>query len=403
MPQHIFSISELTSRIKETLEVGFNNIWVEGEISTLRTPISGHQYFILKDKSAQCKAVIFKNVSKNIKFKLEELTQVLAFGSIDVYAKRGDYQLIITKIEPKGVGALQLAFLQLKEKLEKEGLFDPKYKKDIPESPQKIGIITSPTGAAIKDILNVIERRFSNIHILIYPVKVQGKEAAGEIAEGIQVFNKTKKVDVLIIGRGGGSIEDLWAFNEEIVARAIFESQIPIISAVGHEIDYVISDFVADLRAPTPSAAAEMVVKDQKEVINKITHLENTLYLQIKNYIDNQKNKLELLDSSYVFKQLSDRINNYHQILDEYIDKIDSRLSLIIEKCKSAFGQLTGRLNSLSPLAILSRGYSVTFKLPEKTIIKNASQLKQGDKLEHKLNKGKVISLVEKIISENKS
>ncbi|MBA7682440.1 Exodeoxyribonuclease 7 large subunit [subsurface metagenome] len=247
--EHIYTVREITRRIRGKLESEFPDVWVEGEVSNLKKTLSGHLYFCLKDEESQLNAAVFGYLERNFKFTLEEGLQIVAHGRINVYERQGKYQLIIDKMEPAGKGALQLAFEQLKEKLEKEGLFDPSHKKSIPLLPEKIGVVTSPSGAAIRDILNVIGRRFPNMEVILYPVRVQGKEAPPEIAEAVKSFNQREDIDVLIVGRGGGSIEDLWAFNEEIVARAIYASRIPIISAVGHEIDFTIADFVADLRA----------------------------------------------------------------------------------------------------------------------------------------------------------
>ncbi len=256
----IYSVSEITHEIKVLLEGRFPGVWVEGEISNIRKPGSGHVYFTLKDEGSQLQAVLYRSQFSRSKFDLKDGLQVIAFGDVSVYAKGGRYQITVAEIEPKGLGALQLAFEQLKQRLAKEGLFAPEKKKRIPLLPERIGIVTSPTGAAIRDILTVIERRFANVRILISPVRVQGETAAGEIAAAIDGFNSRADVDVIIVTRGGGSLEDLWAFNEEAVARAIAGSHIPVISAVGHEIDFTISDFVADLRVPTPSAAAERAI-----------------------------------------------------------------------------------------------------------------------------------------------
>jgi exodeoxyribonuclease VII large subunit len=271
---HILTVSQLTDKIKILLEGSFPDIWVEGEISNLSIPQSGHAYFTLKDEQSQIRSVLFRSSQRFLKFTLQHGMQVICRGRLGVYEPRGEYQLILEYIEPKGVGALQLAFEQLKGRLEKEGLFDLEHKKPLPLLPLRIGIITSPTGAAIRDMLRVIKRRHPKMQILIYPVPVQGAEAAPQIIEAIRYFNAEKSIDVMVVGRGGGSLEDLWAFNEEAVARAIYSSTIPVITAVGHETDYTIADFVADLRAPTPSAAAEMVVESEENIRTGIRSLE---------------------------------------------------------------------------------------------------------------------------------
>src|SRR3990170_6260873 len=273
MQTHILTVTQLTIRVKDLLEGTFPDVWVVGEISNLSAPRSGHIYFTLKDEQSQIRAVLFRSSQRFLKFTLQHGLQVICRGRVGVYEPRGEYQLVLEYIEPKGVGALQQAFEELKARLAKEGLFDLDRKKPLPLLPRRIGIITSPTGAAIRDMLRVIRRRHPKMEILIYPVVVQGAAAAPEIVEAIRYFNQEKNADVLIVGRGGGSLEDLWAFNEESVARAVYGSAIPVISAVGHETDYTISDFVADLRAPTPSAAAEMVVKNKEDIQRHIVTL----------------------------------------------------------------------------------------------------------------------------------
>jgi exodeoxyribonuclease VII large subunit len=268
--KRILSVSQLTRLITDVLEENFEHVWVEGEISNIATPASGHLYFTLKDAGAQIRCVLFRAAARSLKFKPADGMRLIVRGRVSVFAQRGDYQLLAEYMEPQGIGALQLAFIQLKERLAREGIFDESLKKPIPLLPSRVGIVTSPTGAAIHDILTVINRRFANIEILIAPVKVQGEGAAGEIAAAVRDFNRYREVDVLIVGRGGGSLEDLWAFNEEIVARAISASRIPVISAVGHEIDFTIADLVADLRAPTPSAAAELVVASKAELSSSL-------------------------------------------------------------------------------------------------------------------------------------
>ncbi|MCU0650635.1 MAG: exodeoxyribonuclease VII large subunit, partial [Candidatus Omnitrophica bacterium] len=304
--RHIFSVTEITQGIKQLLGGSFSSVWVEGEISNFRPSSAGHWYFSLKDDGAVLSAVIFSRASKEVPFKPEDGLKVICFGSIDVYPPRGSYQLIIERIEPKGIGSLQLALEQLKIKLEKEGLFAPEHKKEIPYLPASIGVVTSITGAAIKDILKVLDRRFKDVHIIIAGVKVQGDGAKEEIAQAIEDFNayndaagKDDRIDVLIVGRGGGSIEDLWAFNEEIVARAIYASRIPVISAVGHERDVTISDLVADRRAATPSVAAEIVIPRQEDLKSRLeearTRLKNAFSDEIAQAAGQCEESLRLL------------------------------------------------------------------------------------------------------------
>ena len=288
----VFTITELTRQIKETLEISYSSLWVEGEISNMKTPSSGHSYFTLKDKNSQIRAVMFRYKNKSLKYTPEDGMKVVCKCRMNVYEPRGEYQLLIESMTPRGIGDLQFAFEQLKKKLEKEGLFNSVKKKKIPFLPEKIAVITSPTGAAVKDIISIITRRFPKMEIMIIPVKVQGKEAALEIEDALTTANLHLKSDVIILGRGGGSIEDLWPFNEERVARAIFNSNIPVISAVGHETDFTIADFVADLRAPTPSAAAELVVgekgKLEKQIIQQTSQLRSLLLQRL------EKNRLQI-------------------------------------------------------------------------------------------------------------
>ncbi|MFQ3675231.1 MAG: exodeoxyribonuclease VII large subunit, partial [Endomicrobiia bacterium] len=281
--KNVLTVTQLNTILKNLLEESFREIYVEGEVSNFKEYSSGHQYFSLKDNVSQIQCIIFRDVNKNFKFKINDGMKIICYGRIDLYLPRGEHRFIIYDVIPKGIGALQLAFEQLKKKLESEGLFDESRKRKIPFLPQKIGIVTSPNGAAIRDILSVIRRRFANVEILLYPVKVQGFGAAEDIAEGIKFLNTNfPELEVILVGRGGGSIEDLWAFNEEVVARAIVGSKIPIISCVGHEIDYTIADYVSDLRAPTPSAAAELVVKNKQEIVDKIYSYKLRLVQSIK-------------------------------------------------------------------------------------------------------------------------
>lgn len=439
--RYVLTVTELTQEIKEILEERFPDLWVEGEISNLKIPPSGHIYFILKDELSQIRAVLFKTQARTLRFLPEDGLQVLCRGRVSLYEKRGEYQLILESIEPKGIGALQLAFLQLKERLEKEGLFDPSHKKPLPFLPQTIGIATSPTGAVIQDMMKIIHRRFENVRLLLYPVRVQGEGAAGEIVEAIRYFNRRKDVDVIILGRGGGSLEDLWAFNEEVVARAIYQSRIPIISAIGHETDYTISDFVADLRAPTPSAAAELVVRDKREIQRQIQSLQNRLEISIDRRIGEHRSRLRYLVRSLPdFRQsvegawlkLDDlllrsrralllglerkrartvflqqrlylqnplpRIRNLRSSLLEWTNRLSRTIGYAIEVRKEMWKGMQGRLESLSPLSILDRGYSITRKIPSLEIVRDSRGVIPGEKVEVKLSRGRLLCGVEKSI-----
>lgn len=438
----IYSVSEITKRINSTLENSFPDIWIEGEVSNLSRPASGHIYFSLKDKTAQLKCVIFKNLTNGMKFELEDGLNVLCFGRIGVYQFQGQYQLYIEKVEPKGYGALQLAFEQLKERLKKEGLFQEEHKKPLPFLPKTIGIVTSGTGAAIRDILSGIDKRFPNVRIIINPVRVQGKEAPPEIARAIKEFNEYKDVDVLIIGRGGGSLEDLWAFNEEVVARAIFSSKIPIISAVGHEVDYTISDFVADGRAATPTKAAEMVIANKEELEEKLLNLKKRLGFYLKSYVENLKKHFINLAASRFFKEPDEIFIQKKQHMDELSLKLkkdfinyirlktetlrrcaenlffrkpeiilkDSRRTITDMKqrliknilqsvnLKSRdFKNCVARLQALSPLAVLTRGYSITYHLPSKKALTKIKEIKVKDSVKTVLSDGEFISVVREV------
>ncbi|KPK38464.1 MAG: hypothetical protein AMJ78_09945 [Omnitrophica WOR_2 bacterium SM23_29] len=396
----IYSVTQLTREIKVILESSFPGVWVEGEISNYNLHSSGHIYFDLKDAESVLHCAFFRNANQNIKFELKDGLKVICFGRIGVYDKRGTYQLYIDKVEPKGVGELQLAFEQLKARLQKEGLFDPAHKVPIPILPSRIGIVTSPTGAVIRDMLHILRRRFKDLEILIYPVKVQGEGAAQEIATAVTGFNRLKNVDVLILARGGGSLEDLWAFNEEVVARAIYDSEIPVISAVGHEVDYTISDFVADLRAPTPSVAAEMVVAKKEEFIERIGGFLIRLKSSLDGAVSILENRLQDLLKSPAFKYPFEKIELYGQRLDDLIKAANRNISHMVEIKSEKFNTTIGKLEALSPLSILSRGYSITLHLPSRDVLRDTKGLKRGDKIETRLAEGKFISEVKEIKKE---
>ena len=386
------TVSEITREIRTSLEHKFSNIGVLGEISNVRKPSSGHIYLTLKDKNSQLQAVVFRNSASRIKFELKDGMEVVSFGSVTVYEPRGQYQLIINKIEPKGIGALQLAFQQLKEKLEKEGLFDHAHKKNIPFMPKKIGIVTSPTGAAIKDILNIIDRRFANVEILIYPVKVQGEGAAQEIAEAITELNNYSDIDVIISGRGGGSLEDLWAFNEEIVARSIYNSKIPVISAVGHEIDLTIADLVADKRALTPSEAGELVVPRKDLLIVKTEKFKTRLLQSLTGKLRLSKEKLDRIANSYAIRQPFDKFNRWQQKLDDLSQRLNLNITHALNSEREKLSGIAGKLESLSPLNVLKRGYTITTKLEDNKSLRYITDLSKGDKIKTNLSRGSIIS-----------
>jgi len=398
--KHVYTVSELTKYIRMIVEESFPGIWVEGEISNFILHSSGHIYFSLRDSGATLKCAFFKHANLKLKFKPKDGMKVICRGSVSVYEARGDYQLIVEDIEPKGIGALQLQFQQLKEKLQKEGLFDEKYKVPLPFLPTRIGVVTSPTGAAIQDILNIARRRFTNVEIIINPVKVQGAGAKDEIAAAIKQFNELNNIDVMIVGRGGGSLEDLWPFNEEVVARAIFASKIPVISAVGHEVDYTISDFVADFRAPTPSAAAELVIPRKEDLANLIKAAFERLNNAMSGKFEALKDRLDNLKDSYILRQPLNYIIQKQQRIDDLKKDISVSIAHMVGMSGEKFNRLKAKLEALSPVSILKRGYSITTKLPEGAVVREALSLKQGDCVETRLGRGRFRSRVEEMASE---
>jgi len=396
----VYSISELTREIRSLLEGNFPSVWVEGEVSNLRRPSAGHLYFTLKDEFSQIRAVLFRGRQERMKFTLENGMAVVCLGSVSVYEPKGDYQIIVEYIEPKGIGALQLAFEQLKEKLKKEGFFDQERKRPLPFLPQRIGLVTSPTGAAIRDILNVVTRRFANVHILLYPSRVQGEGAANEIAEGIRRLNELDGIDVIIAARGGGSLEDLWAFNEESVARAIFASRVPVISAVGHETDYTISDFVADVRAPTPSAAAELVVQRKEDLVREVEALGHSLLRAVTVRLAVMRGSVEK-----AIKGLRDPLEKLRSQTARLIEAkraLDTAIGHFIEILRKEFEKAMEKLDTLSPLSILKRGYSITFRLPDMDIIKDAGSVERGDAVRVKVHRGEMKCTVDETKKEDR-
>ncbi|OGQ48327.1 MAG: exodeoxyribonuclease VII large subunit, partial [Deltaproteobacteria bacterium RIFCSPLOWO2_02_FULL_46_8] len=343
----IFSVSELVSSVKRLLEQNFDNLWVTGEVSNFRLSPSGHTYFILKDEKAVIKCALFKGHASKIRFQIKDGIGLICHGNVSVYEKGGDFNLIVDHCEPKGIGALQLAFEQLKEKLFKEGLFATERKKPLPFLPQKIGIITSPTGAAIRDILNILGRRYPSIEVLLSPVRVQGDGAAIEIAQAIAYMNTRDDINVIIIGRGGGSLEDLWTFNEEIVARAIFASKIPIISAVGHEIDFTISDFVADKRAPTPSAAAEIVIPKKDDLLRITAERRQQLLRATSVYVD-LKSKFFTQVKSHL-KPPTARFPDLIMQIDSLRERLSMGIKSLLELSNAKLSQLAAEMSHLSP------------------------------------------------------
>jgi exodeoxyribonuclease VII large subunit len=433
------SVRELTDRIQGVLETDFNDVWVEGEVSNLRIADSGHWYFSLKDENAQIKAVVWKTAARLIRFRPRDGMRVLARGSVRVYAPRGEYQVSVELIEPLGKGSLQQAFEDLKERLGREGLFAPARKRPLPMLPRRIGIVTSPTGAVIQDILRVLSSRYATLEILIYPARVQGPEAAGEIAEGIRALNRVAGIDVILLARGGGSLEDLWPFNEEGVARALLASRVPTISAVGHETDFTISDFVADLRAATPSAAAERVVQAKAELQARIAGLEERLDASLRLRLARIRARVESVTSHRVFEAERGRIRTRAQRVDDLVlrsaaalrrgaerardrctravgvlagfrwdrqvamrrerlaareERLGSLLRSRLDRESSSLSGLAGRLETLSPLAVLSRGYALVWDAARGRLVRSTHEVAPGDRLRVRVSDGDLSAVV---------
>ncbi len=391
---HIYKVSELTKELKGHIETAFPSVWIEGEVSNVKSPSSGHLYFTLKDETSQIQAVFFAFRNKGLGFTLQDGMKVIVSGGITVYEKAGNYQVNVRKMEPAGIGALQLAFEQLKKKLFEEGLFDAARKRPVPRIPSRIGIVTSPTGAAFQDILNVLDRRFSNIHIILAPTLVQGIEAPPQIVKAIELLNEMAEVDVIIVTRGGGSLEDLWAFNDENVARAIVHSKIPVISAVGHEIDWTICDFVSDLRVPTPTAAAELVIIQKSDLLEQLNQFSKDMLIYLKNRFESAKKTLQTLSQHPVFKFPKARLEMLNQSLDLSLERCLHQIKRQMQAKSSSFESLSKRLEALSPLAILNRGYTVTRTLKDFKIVKKYSQVSIGEEVETILSHGKMISVI---------
>ncbi len=390
----VLSVTELTREIKSTLEDDYSGLWVEGEISNFKRPTSGHLYFSLKDSTATLRCVMWRGTAGYLGFEPEDGAKVRAFGDITVYERHGAYQLRVAQMIPQGVGELEIAFRKLKEKLAAEGLFDTAYKKELPTWPETIGVITSATGAAVRDVIVTLRRRWPPIRIVVRPVAVQGPGAAEQIAEAIEDFNRWGEADVLIVGRGGGSLEDLWAFNEEILARAIFHSQIPIVSAVGHEIDYTIGDFVADVRAPTPTAAAETVVPDAAEIQRTLRQAVKTMTALMTQKVARNREIVDGFMGRYGMKRVKDIVFQKSQLVDELERGLNAGMGRIIERLRANVNLFSSRLHALSPQAVLKRGYSITRTYPGNQLLTSAAEITAGATLQTVLARGSITSEV---------
>lgn len=392
----ILTVSELTFEIKSLLESGqFFNVAVLGEISNFKAHSSGHLYFTLKDEKSRLKAVMFKSRAQRLAFAPENGNDVVALGTLGVYEANGEYQLYVDQLLPQGIGALHLAFEQLRDKLEREGLFAEDHKRPLPTIPQRVAVITSPTGAALRDILSVIYRRFPTMNVVIVPVLVQGDTAPHSIVRGLNMVNQLTDVDVAILARGGGSMEELWAFNDEAVARSIFACKIPVISGIGHETDFTIADFVADRRAATPSAAAELVVPNYTQLRDQITTIDHRLAHSLQKLHREKDKHLKLICRSQAFRQPQDRIRQERQRLDELLEKASQTLLERHQGGMERWQVLLGSLHNLSPLATLSRGYAVC-QDSQGNLIRQAGQVEPGDRVKIRLSQGNLQCLVEK-------
>jgi exodeoxyribonuclease VII large subunit len=402
--QPVLTVEQLTLQLKGLLEDTFPAVWVTGEISNFSSPSSGHCYFTLKDDAAQIRAVMWRGTASRLKFDLHDGLDVVCFGAIDVYAPRGSYQLVVSKLEPKGIGALELALRKLKEKLAAEGLFDRARKRPLPKFPRRIAFVTSPTGAAVRDFLEVLRRRWRGADVLIVPTRVQGDGAAREIAAAIQKANRPELgVDVLVVGRGGGSLEDLWCFNEEPVVRAVAASRIPTISAVGHEIDVTLCDLAADVRALTPSEAAELVLPSQDALAAFLNDRQARLLGALQNKAATARHRLVMLGERRVFRQPHELIHARAQRVDELWLRAGRALKNKLTLQRSKLETWAGKLESLSPLGVLARGYSVTQRVDDGAVVTSAAQVSPGDMLRTRLAQGEIVSIARETTSSSVS
>jgi exodeoxyribonuclease VII large subunit len=442
-PRQIFTVSELTSLVRTSLELQFQDIWLEGEVSNLRAPGSGHLYWTIKDETSQIRAVLFRSNAIRLRFAPQEGMQVVVKGRLTVYEARGEYQIVVEAIEPKGIGALQLAYEQLKTRLAAEGLFDPTRKKPLPSFPSTVGIVTSLTGAAIRDILAVLQRRWPVLHVVIAPVQVQGEGAAAQIADALRMLNQQARVDVIIVGRGGGTLEDLWAFNDEMVVRAIAASHIPVVAAVGHEIDFTLADFAADYRAATPSAAAETVVPVLSDVLKRLRNLTVRAGQAVMRYCLAEHRHLEanvhglaqiryrIQRDSQMIDDLTDRLQQATllrlargrdhvreeqqeltrlnpiltvqrglAIVPQFMKRLEQQMRVITVRRRRQVEAAVARLDGLSPLAVLGRGYSILKKLPEGSLVKRVRDVRSGDHLSAQIADGRLECRVRNVVPD---
>ena len=394
--ERVLTVSQLTAQIKGVVEQSFSSVWVAGEISNFSQPQSGHCYFTLKDDAAQIRAVLWRGTAAGLKLRLHDGLEVVCRGRLDLYPPRGSYQLVVDELQPKGVGALELALRQLREKLAKEGLFDPARKRRLPTFPRRVGVVTSPTGAAIRDFLEVLRRRWNGVEVLVFPARVQGDGAADQVVAGIRTANRvTPAIDVLVVTRGGGSLEDLWTFNEETVVRAIAASGVPTVSAIGHEIDVTLADLAADVRALTPSEAAERVVPSTADVSDLVRGLASRLRTSMATRVSQLRSRLEWLGNRPVLQQPKDGVHQRARRVDELSLRLHSSVKTAVRERRAAMAAAAGKLETLSPLNVLGRGYSLTYKSAGGRLITSASELKPGERIVTRFQHGTASSVVE--------
>ncbi len=397
----VLTVSAVTFALKEVVEATFPHLWVCGEISNLMRAGSGHIYFTLKDEAAQLKAVMWRTAAQRMRFDLRDGMEVIVAGGIQVYEARGQHQIVVEQLQPKGIGPLELAFRQLQQKLAEEGLFEVERKRPLPRFPKRIALITSPSGAAVRDMIQVITRRWPKARIILVPVAVQGDQAAGQIAAALRKVHTIPDVDVVICGRGGGSLEDLWAFNEEVVARAIHACKIPVVSAVGHEVDVTIADLVADRRALTPSEAAELVVPLESDVRLELDQVRQRLVNSLRQQTQRARLRLDSVASRRCFSRPLERIQEQSHRLDDLESRLKRGMKQVVESSKQKLQAFASSLNALSPLAVLDRGYSLTKRISDGELIRDASTISVGDQISTLLAQGSIISEVRAIETDD--
>ncbi len=396
----VYTVTELTRRVKRLLETHWAALWVEGELSNVKHHGSGHVYFTLKDEGAALRGVMFRGRASKLKFRVEDGQRVRVLGALSVYEPQGSYQIVASKIEPLGVGELEIAFRQMYERLEGEGLFDPSAKKAIPPHPEVVGIVTSETGAAVRDLISVIGRRAPHVRIVVRPARVQGGGAAEDVAQAVAELDAWGGADVLVVGRGGGSLEDLWAFNEEVVARALFACRTPVISAVGHEVDTTIADHVADLRAPTPSVAGELAVADRAVLLAELAERGRRLGAAVTRYLHARRDGVMLLSSSSAFREPLEFYRRRSQDIDSLSERLQGGAARQVERQRLSLAGAAGRLSALSPMSVLQRGYSLA-RDENGTVLRCAADVSPGDSIEVKLGAGELSCTVDAVREES--